>query len=66
MMKKTPGVAIALDDCCALEVVGERYRIISSKSAANAYKIYWKGGEFFEDNIRKTKEFMPIGKLLEK
>ncbi len=42
MMKKVSGVAIAIDNCCAIEVVGKEYRVISSKPKANAYKVFWK------------------------
>jgi len=64
MMKRSSGVAIALEDCCALEVVGNHYRIISSKKAAHAYKIYWKNNRFFETNIEKNDEFQPLKMLL--
>lgn len=66
MMKKEKGVALALDNCCALEVIDKTYRIISSKATANAYKVYWKDNKFFEEVIQKTKNFQPINKLLKK
>jgi dipeptidase E len=53
MMKRTAGVAIALDNCCALEVIDDKYRIISSKESANAYKIYWKAGVFKKELIKE-------------
>ncbi len=66
MMKKYGGIAIAIDNCCAIEVIGNSYRIISSKDSANAYKVYWKEGKFSEDKVRKTKEFSPVKNLLRK
>ena len=48
MMKKTAGVAIAMDNCTALEVVGNRYRSISSKSNAKVYRVYWYKGQYFQ------------------
>lgn len=66
MMKKTPGIAIAVDNCCAIEIVDGEYRVISSKKNANAYKVYWKRGKFHEELIEKKKEFMPIETLLSK
>lgn len=66
MMKKTPRVAIAIDNCCAIEVVGDKYRIIDSKKSANAYKVYWKNNKYYEEVINKDKEFKPIDILLKK
>lgn len=64
MMKKTKGVAIALDNCCALEVVDDQYRIVSSRKNANAYKTYWKDNLYFEELIKKEKKFRDLGILL--
>lgn len=66
LMKKTPGVAIAIDNCCAVEIVGDTYRVISSKENANAYKVYWKNGEFYEEVIKKSEDFVDIKHLLTK
>src|SRR3989338_40723 len=52
MMKKTPGVAIALDNCAALEVVDGTYRIITSKPEASGYKVFWKKGKLHAQKIR--------------
>lgn len=64
LMKKTSGVAIAIENCCAIEIVHDRYRIIDSKPTANAYKTYWKGGKYVEEKIEKKKDFTPISSLL--
>ena len=66
LMKKTTGIAIALDNCCAIEIVGNSYRIISSKSSANAYKVYWKNGVYVEQVIKKDRKFEPMATLLRK
>ena len=66
MMKKTIGVAIALDNCCAIEVIDDKYRIISSKPSANAYKVYWKGDKYYEEIIKKGKKFESLNNLLKK
>jgi len=66
IMKKTSGVAIAIDNCCALEVIDDTYRVIASKSHAKAYKVYWKGGTYFEDEIAQRKDFAPLVQLLKK
>lgn len=66
MMKRSSGVAIAIDDCCAIEIINDTYRIISSKDSANAYKVYWSKGKFNEILIKKEKGFLPVSELLRK
>jgi len=66
MMQKVSGVAIAVDNCWAIEILGDKYRIISSKSSANAYKVYWSRGRIFEEIIKEKKEFEPLINLLKK
>ena len=66
MMKKTSGVAIALDNCCAVEIIDNKYRIISSKPSANAYKVYWKAGKYYEEIIKKEKVLNSLDSLLKK
>ena len=66
LMKKTIGVAIAVDNCCSIEIVDKNYRIISSKNTANAYKVYWKNGKYFEQIIKKGDKFQSLETLLQK
>lgn len=49
LMKRTPGVAIALDNCSAIEIIDAGYRILTSNNSARAYKVYWSNGEYFEE-----------------
>jgi len=46
MMRRTPGIAIALDNCAALEIIDNKFRIVTSKKSAGAYKAYWKNGKY--------------------
>ena len=42
LMRKTPGVAVAIDNCCAIEILQDKYRIITSgnnASASTSFKI---------------------------
>ncbi len=66
MMRNTPGVAIALDNYAALEVIDDKCRIITSKKSAGAYRVYWKGGRYYRDKIIKTTELAPTKDLLRK
>jgi len=64
IMRKTSGMAIAVDNCCALEIIDEKYRIISSKKVANAYKVYWKNNKFYEEVIKQEKLFKPLLEII--
>jgi len=63
MMKKVPGIALALDDCAALVVEGKSCRIITSKKSAKARRIYWKKGEYCEE-VLKAGEVMELKELV--
>lgn len=63
LMKKTTGVAFGVDDCCAIEIIDNEYRIISSEDSANAYLVYWEKDIFHEKMIPKTKTFTPLSSL---
>ncbi|MDO9399329.1 MAG: hypothetical protein Q7T79_01400, partial [bacterium] len=64
IMRKTTGIAIAIDNCCAIEIIDDKYRIISSKKLANAYKVFWKANKYYEEIIKKEKEFKILKELL--
>lgn len=67
MMKTTSKiVSIALENCCAIEVIDNKFKIIKSKPNAKAYKIFWKGGKYFKEEIISKKEFENLDVLLKK
>lgn len=67
MMKKVSKiVSIAIDNCCALEIVDDKYRIIRSKPTSKAYKIYWKNNQYFKEEIISKNEFGSLDDLLKK
>ncbi len=66
MMKKTSGIAIAIDNCCAVEFIDATYRVIASKPNAKAYRVYWKAGTYYEKEIEKKKDFAQLDDLLVK
>ena len=66
MMKKTPGVSVALENCCALEIIDDKYRIINSKKTARAHRIYWKKGRAYEEIIKLDEEMKPLLEVLNK
>lgn len=67
MMKSTPKiVAIALDNCTALEVIDDRYRIIRTKPDAKAHKAYWQNGKYVIEEIEVSEDFHDLASLLSK
>lgn len=66
MMRRTPGVAIALEDGCALQIHDDTYRIITSKKNAGAYKIYWNNGKYYHNKIVAGHLYGPLAVLLQK
>ena len=66
MMRNTPGIAVALDNCAAIEIVDNQYRIITSKPSAGAYKVFWSKGKPHEVRVLITNEFKSLSQLLAK
>jgi dipeptidase E len=62
MMKKTKGIAVAMDNCAALEIVGNRYRALSAKPKAGVYQVYWNQGKYYQIFISKE-EWRPLSEL---
>jgi dipeptidase E len=66
MMRRTPGVALALGECCAIRIVDDRYAIIRSKPEANAYRVYWSAGKCHEEIIEGDMASGELHRLLAK
>jgi dipeptidase E len=66
MMLKTPGVAIALDNCAALEIRGDRCRVFSAKPSAAVYRVFWKGKRYCHERLNGRMGWMPLTLLLKK
>lgn len=71
ILKDKDLVGILLSNCSALEIVDDKYRLITSDASyhgieAYGLKIYWKDNKFYEKEINKTEEFKPIKELLKK
>jgi dipeptidase E len=66
LMRKTAGVAVAVENCCAIEIVDNTFRVISSKKTANAYKVFWTNGIYREVKLEKLDQLQPLSHLLSK
>lgn len=59
-----PIVSIAIDNCAAIQVIDNKYRIIASKNAANAYRTYWLDDQYYEELIPKKEEYQDFNELI--
>lgn len=63
-LKNTKKVAIAVDNCAALEIKDDEFRVISSRNGAKAHKAYWKNREYFVEDIEPSTRYAPLSELL--
>ncbi|MCL5090765.1 MAG: Type 1 glutamine amidotransferase-like domain-containing protein, partial [Patescibacteria group bacterium] len=66
MVRKHGGIGIALDNNAALEVVGDKYRIIFSQPNAAAYLFYRQKGEVIIEKLEPPGEYHPLSALSQK
>jgi dipeptidase E len=64
MMRKTPGIALAVDNRAALEILGNRYRVLSAKSGAGVTKVYWRKGAYYEIKLAGARKWGSLEDLL--
>jgi len=64
MVKKRGDPGIALDNCCALEIVDGRYRVIASAPTAGAYRVYRLQGQVLTEEIPRRRKRRPLEELL--
>ncbi|MBR5279304.1 MAG: Type 1 glutamine amidotransferase-like domain-containing protein [Clostridia bacterium] len=62
-------VGIGISNCCAIEIVDNKYRLIccdASNYGIEAYgvKAYYKNNEYFCEHIDKSDKYKPLGELL--
>ena len=64
MVRKHSDVGIAIDDRCALEVVDDTYRVITSRADGGVHRISKRRGGLSIRQVQQTTEFRPIAELL--
>lgn len=60
MMKTTRGVAVALENCAALHIKDDKYRILASKRNKKAYLVYWKQGKYVKQALKPSDNFKSL------
>ncbi len=64
MTRTTRKTAIALDNCAALEVVDNSYKIITSKPTAKARKVCWNHDQYVVEEIAVSEGYQPLDDIL--
>ncbi len=59
-LKRSNKIGIALEECTALEIVDETYRIIASEGHKKAYKAYWNNGKYYIEILKPTTRYNPL------
>lgn len=63
LIKEKGGFAIALENCSALEVVDNRYRIITSSPDAHAYRVFRRNNKVIEEPLPNDRRFRSLDML---
>ncbi len=71
LSKASTQVGLLMSNCAALEIVDDKYRLITSDASnygieAYGLKSYWEDGKYFEKKIDVLSEFKPLKELLSK
>ncbi|MDR1026587.1 MAG: peptidase E [Lactobacillus sp.] len=60
MMKKEKKLkSIALDNCAAIEIIDDKFRVITSSKTAKCHLVYWDKDKFIEKDITSNK-YQPL------
>ena len=62
-LKGTSQIAIAIDNCAALEIKDDTFRILTCKPGAKVYKTYWHHNKYIVEEILPTDEYLSLEKL---
>ena len=66
MTSKYPEVGIGIDNQCALEVVDDSFRVITSRDGPGAYKIYKQRGGLVTQRLEASASFAPVAELTQR
>ena len=66
IMKTTPGIALGLDDNCALIVEDDSYRLLASKKGARAHKMYRTGNKVVHEVLKADNKKRKMEELLKR
>jgi len=70
-LKNNNLVGLIMSNCSAIEIIDEKYRIITSDATnygikqGYSYKAYWRNNKYYEKKLPITEKFLPLKYLLE-
>ena len=69
LLKTSNQIGLSLSNCAALEIIDDKYRLITSDASnygfeAYGLKSYWENGKYIEERINSSIEFKPLSELL--
>ena len=59
-------VGIMLSNCSALEIIDDKYRIITSSNDGYAYKTYWYNNKYYEEKLQLNGEVESLNNLIKR
>lgn len=59
-------VGIMLSNCSALEIIDDKYRIITSNNDGYAYKTYWYNNKYYEEKLQLNGKFKSLNGLIKR
>jgi dipeptidase E len=65
IMRRTPGVGLAVDDFAAIEINGDKYRILKSKRHATVKRVYYSRGKLIQEPVTVSRKPRPLIELIE-
>ena len=71
LLQKSSEIGLSISNCCALEIIDDEYRLITSTPIAHqikpyGLKTYWEDGEYVIESLDDSLEFKPLNELLSK
>ena len=51
MMKRTKDVALAFEDCTALQIEENNYKVLKIKDTSKVYKCYWEKEKYIKQEL---------------
>ena len=65
MVKKQGGMGVAIDNCCARELVDEEFRVITTRPGPGVYRVYRACGGVAVEQVPQKPDFTAISTLLQ-
>lgn len=71
LLKSSEQIGLSMSNCTALEIIDDKYRLITSDASyhnikAYGLKSYWENGKYLEEIIDDSLNFKPLSELLSK